>query len=236
MPTSGSSDFNLVTNPLIEEAFDICGIGSEGEGITADQYARARRSLNLIVKHRAMKDHLWLRTEASVTLVAAQAEYALATLFSKKPLRVLSVRRRVTSGSLDTPLREMSRQEYFDQSNKTTASVPNSWYYDPQRATGTLYVWPPASTATAAAQTLRVTYQRTIEDFDGSADDADLPQEQLRSLVYDLAEDLALKYGVRPDLRSEISARAALYRAEAEAWDSEPSSLFLQPDDTWCWR
>jgi len=232
MPTSGSTNFTLVTNPLIEEAFDICGIGSEGEAISADQYERARRSLNLLVKHRAMKDHLWLRTEASVTLVASQAEYALATLFSKKPMRVLEVRRRVTSGSTDTPLTELSRQEYFEQSNKTTASVPTCFYYDPQRATGTLYIWPTASTATAAAQTLRVTYQRPIEDFDGSADDPDLPQEQLRSLVYDLAEDLALKYGIRSDLRAEIASRAAQYRAEAESWDTEPASLYLQP----AWR
>lgn len=232
MPTSGSSNFGLVTNTLIDEAFDICGIGSEGEAISADQYERARRSLNLLVKHRAMKDHLWLRTEASVTLVASQTEYALATLFGKKPMRVIEVRRRLTSGSTDTPLIELSRQDYFEQANKTTASVPTSFYYDPQRATGTLYIWPAASTATAAAQTLRVTYQRTIEDFDGSADDPDLPQEQLRSLAYDLAEDLALKYGIKPDLRAEIASRAAQYRAEAESWDTEPASLYLQPD----WR
>lgn len=232
MTTSGSTDFGLVTNSIIDEAFDICGIGSEGEAISADQYERARRSLNLLIKHRAMKDHLWLRTESSVTLVASQAEYALATLFSKKPLRVLEVRRRITSSGNDTPLTELSRQEYFEQPNKTTASVPTSFYYDPQRATGTLYVWPTPSTATASAQTLRVTYQRPPEDFDGSGDDPDLPQEQLRSLVYDLAEDMALKYGIRSDLRAEIAARATQYRAEAESWDTEPASLYMQPD----WR
>lgn len=234
MATSGSTDFTLVTNPIIAEAFDICGIGSEGEAITADQYSRAKNSLNLIAKHRAMKDHLWLRTEASVTLVASQAEYALATLFSKKPLRVLEVRRRITSSSLDTPLTELSRQEYFEQPNKTLAAVPTAFYYDPQRATGTLYIWPTPSTATASAQTLRVTYQRTIEDFDGSGDDPDMPQEQLRSLVYELAEDLALKYGIRPDLRAEIAGRAAQYRAEAESWDTEPASLYMQPEQRWC--
>ena len=45
MSTSGSVNFNLVTNDLIAEAFDICGIGSEGEAIAADMYSRARRSL-----------------------------------------------------------------------------------------------------------------------------------------------------------------------------------------------
>lgn len=231
MSTSGSSDFGLVTNTIIEEAFDLCGIGSEGEPISADQYARAKRSLNLIVKHRAMKDHLWLRTSDTVTLVANQAAYAI----DPKPLRVLEVRRKVTSGGVETPLTEWSQRRYLDQPNKTTASIPTAFYYDPQRTTGTLYVWPAPSTSTAAAMTLELTYQRTIEDFDGSADEPDLPQEQLRSLTYDLAEELALKYGVSPDVRSEIAARAAQYRAEAEAFDTEPASLYLQPEYRGCW-
>lgn len=232
MTTSGSVNFSLTTNQIIEEAFDICGVGSEGEAISADQYARARRSLNLMVKAMQASGHLWLKTEASVTLVASQAEYALATLLSKKPLRVLSVRRKITSGGYETPLIERSRDDYFDQPNKALASVPTSWHYDPQRATGTLYLWPTPSTATAAAQTLQVTYLRPIEDFDNSNDDPDLPQEWLEALSYGLADRLAIKYVANPVLRGDIAARAASCMAKIESWDSEPASLFLQPD----WR
>jgi len=228
--TSGSTNYGLVTNTLVDEAFDICGIGSKGESVSADMYLRATRSLNLIVKTWQAQPHLWTMTEGSVTLVASQADYALATLFSVKPMRVLSVRRRVTSGSTDTPLIEMSRQEYFDTPNKTSASVPTAFYYDPQRATGTLYLWPTASTATAAAQTLRVTYLRRIEDFDGTADDPDLPQEWTQALCYALASELALKYGVAPDIRMEINARAGALYAALSGFDNEPASIFLQPD------
>lgn len=233
MPTSGSTDFNLVTNSLIEEACSICGIASEGEPVSAYTYADATRSLNLIAKAWSASGHLWIKTEASVTLVAAQTSYALATLFSKKPSRVLSVRRKATSGGVETPLLEWSREQYFDQPNKATATVPTSFYYDPQRATGALYIWPTASTATAAAQTLQVTYLRPIEDFDGSSDDPDLPQEWTLALVYALAEQLALKYGAKPDLRREIGERAAIYKAQIESWDTEPASLFLQPAGPW---
>jgi hypothetical protein len=230
MSTSGSVDFSVTLNPLIDEAYSICGIGSEGEAISADMYFRAKRSLNMLVKHWGASERLWLRTEASVTLVADQAGYALATLFEQKPMRVLSVRRRLTSGTIDTPLREMSRQEYFDQSSKATASVPTSFYFDPQRDTGTLYLWPPASAATAAAQSIELTYLRRIEDFDESNDDPDLPQEWLLALTYGLAEQLALKYGVNASLRQEIAGRAAMYKAQIESWDTEPASLFMQPD------
>ncbi|CDO34431.1 hypothetical protein [Novosphingobium sp. KN65.2] len=224
--TSGSTDFTLVTNQIIEEAFDLCGIGSEGEAISADQYARAKRSLNLIVKHKGMKGHLWVREDKTVTLVASQAGYAL----TPKPLRVMEVRRKVTSSGIETPLSEWARGQYKDQPNKATESIPVAYYYDPQLSTGTLYLWPTPSSATASAMTVELTVHRVMDDFDGSADAPDLPQEQLRSLVYDLAEELALKYAIRADLRQEIAARAALYRAEAESWDTEPASLYLQPD------
>lgn len=234
MAVSGSTNFNLVTNEIIDEAFDIAGIGSEGEAISADQYSRARRSLNLIIKTWGAEEHLWTKTESSVTLVASQANYALATLFSEKPMRVLSVRRRITSGAIDTPMLEWSRQEYYDQPNKTIDSVPNSFYYDPQPTAGTLYVWPRPSAATAAAYTLEVTWLRKMDDFDTSSDDADLPQEWLQALSYALASELALKYGVAPDIRAEIAARASLLKDKMSGWDNEPASIYLQPDMRWC--
>lgn len=226
MAVSGSIDFNLVTNEIIDEAFDICGIGSEGEAITADQYARAKRSLNLITKAWGASEHLWLRTERSVTLIASTASYAL----TPKPMRVLEVRRRATSGSIDTPLTQWSRQQYLDQPNKTTDSVPVAFYYDPQSTTGTLYVWPRPSTGTATDFTLQLTYLRRMDDFDGSGDDADMPQEWLQALSLTLAEALSLKYGIDQRMRREIAERAAIARAEINSWDTEPASLYLQPD------
>lgn len=231
MTTSGSVDYSLVTNTIIEKAFHRLGVASEGEALTARMYEDGRSSLNLMVKAWSAREHLWLRTEASVTLVASQAEYALATLFSQKPMRVTSVRRRITSGSLDTPLFELSRQEYFDLPNKATAAVPTSFYYDPQRATGTLYIWPTASTSVAAAQTLRVTYLRRIEDFDASNNDPDLPQEWLEALIWNLADNLEVEYPLNdPRRAAKIERMAAQTLAAIESFDTEPASLHLQPD------
>jgi hypothetical protein len=231
--TSGSVDYSLVTNTIVEKAFIRLGVASEGEAISARMYEDGRGELNIMVKAWGARGHLWLRTEASVTLVASQAEYALATLFSKRPLRVLSVRRRITSGSTDTPLTQLSREEYYELPNKTTAAVPTSFYYDPQRATGTLYIWPTASTATAAAQTLRVDYARPIEDFDATNNDPDLPQEWLDALIWNLADNLETAYPVNnPRLAAKISGKAAESLARIESWDTEPASLYLQPD----WR
>jgi hypothetical protein len=228
--TSGSTDFNLVTNELIDEAFDLCGIGSEGEAVSADMYERARRSANLLIKTWGAAEHLWTRTERSVALLASTASYAL----TPKPMRVLSVRRKVTSGGIETPLYEMSRQEYFDTPNKTSEGTPTAFYYDPQTTAGTLYLWPRPSTVVAAAQTLQLTYLRRMDDFDASSDDADLPQEWLQALCYALAAELALKYGVAPDVRAEIGGRANALYAALKGWDNEPASMYLQPDHRWC--
>lgn len=225
-PSDATIDFTLVTSQIIDEAFDLCGIGSEGEAISADQYARARRSLNLIVKALGASDHMWLRTERDVTLIADTASYVL----DPKPGRVLEVRRHNTASGIDTPMMEWAREQYTAMPNKQTASIPTAFYYDPQKDAGTLYVWPAPSASTAAGFTLRLTYLRRIQDLDSPNDAADFPQEWLLALSYMLAEQLALKYGTRPDIRSEITGRAAQYKAQMEAWDTEPASLFAQPD------
>lgn len=225
-PSDATIDFTLTASKIIEDAFDLCGIGSEGEDVNADMSARAMRSLNLIVKAWGAEEHLWLRTERSVTLVAGQASYDL----SPKPMRVIEARRTNAASGIDTPLTEWARSQYFEMPNKATQSIPTSFYYDPQRTTGTLYVWP-APSATAASQfTLTLTYLRTVQDFDGANDPADFPQEWLLAIVYALADQLAIKYGIAPKLAGQISERAAMYKALIESWDTEPASLFMQPE------
>lgn len=233
MTTSGSTNFNLVANQIIEKAFNRLGVASEGEAISARMYADGLESLNLMVKAWGAREHLWLRTEASVTLVASQASYALATLFLQKPMRVVEVRRRISG--IDTPLTEYSRQTYTEQPNKSVASVPVAFYYDPQATTGTLYVWPAPSTATAASTTLQLTYLRKMQDFDNSNDDADLPQEWLDALIWNLADSLSTEYPVSdPRLAAKIEMKAATTLAAIDSFDTEPGSLFLQPEANWC--
>lgn len=231
MSTSDSTDFNLVANQIIAKAYNRLGVASEGEPISARMYADGLQSLNLMVKAWGAREHLWLRTEATVTLVAGQASYALATLFEQKPMRVVEVRRRTSD--IDTPLTEYARSTYMEQPNKSAESVPIAFYFDPQATTGSLYVWPTASTATAANTTLELTYLRKIEDFDNSNDDADMPQEWLDALIWNLAEDLSTEYPPEPRLAAKIERRAAMSLAAIEAFDTEPASLFLQPEVDW---
>jgi hypothetical protein len=64
--TSGSTDFTLDTNQIIDKAFHRLGKASEGEAMSARMYEDGRSSLNLILKSKlSISDRLFLRTERS---------------------------------------------------------------------------------------------------------------------------------------------------------------------------
>lgn len=234
MAVSTITTFALSKNELIREALDVLGVGSEGEPVTADMYRRGSNSLNLMITSWNAQEDLWRREQASVTLVAGQAAYAL----TPKPMRVLSARRKDVASGYETPMTEWSRQEYLDQPNKTSAlSTPVNFYYDPQRDTGTLYVWPAPSAPVAAAVTVEIDQLRPIFLMDSSADTLDFPQEWQETVAMNLAKRLKLKYPVNDSAtNAEIDALADGLFSKLKGWDNEPASLFLQPDHRFQWR
>lgn len=231
MSTSGSVAYNLVASQIVTKAFNLLGVGSEGEALTPRMMDDGFTSLNLLVKTWGAKKHLWTLTEGTLALVAGQAAYVI----TPKPLRVISVRRRTTFGSnvTDVPMNEFSRQEYFDQPTKTTSpSTPVSFYFDPQATTGTLYVWPAPASTIISTVSLAYTYVRRMDDLLTSNDDADLPQEWLQALTWNLASDLEPEYPVNDArLASKIDTKAAILYNALSGWDNEPASIYIQPDN-----
>lgn len=229
MTVSGTDSFNMTLTEIVEKAFHILGKAEEGEAMTPRMYSDGKSSLNLLIKTWGAQTHLWTLAEGSVTMVASQAAYVI----TPKPMRIIDVRRR--QAGIDVPLSEMSRQEYFDQPTKTTSpSTPVSFYYDPQRSTGTLYLWPAPSSAIIGTITLNMTYLRRMDDMVSTNDDADMPQEWLQALVWNLANELETEYPVNDSrLAQKIERKAAQLFDSLKGWDTEPASLFMQPDLMW---
>lgn len=226
MATSGSVDFSLTATQLLTEAYRMIGVVALGDSMSTNQGTQGMTVLNLMLKSWATNPRLWLKTEGSVVLTATTQSYTVATA-----RRILSMRRRTSS--LDTPMTELAREEYFDLSNKASEGMPVNWYFDPQRAARTLYIWPVASTAIAASTTLRYTYQRVIEDIDALSNDFDLPQEWLEAITYNVAVRLA-RYVNQPSgsdaaTFADIKEEAARLLAALEADDDETVSVFFQP-------
>lgn len=231
MAVSSITTISLSLNELIREAFDVIGVGSEGESISADMYRRGKASAQLMTLSWNAMDDLWRRELRTITPVAGQDAYTL----TPKPMRVLSARRKLLNGGYETPMTEWSRQEYLDMPNKTTSpSTPVNFYYDPQRDTGTLYLWPTPSTAVAPTISVIVDELRPMFIMDSTADTIDMPAEWQETFVMNLARRLKLKYPVNdPGLDAKVDEMADGLFARLKAWDNEPASIFLQPDDRW---
>jgi len=219
MPVSGSTDFAMDSRQVITSAFINAKIYSPGETITAEDMASGLEALNLMLKTWSAKEHLWIKSEGTVTLVAGQAAYSVPDA-----RRVLSVRRR--TALIDTPLNVLGREEYYDLPNKSGLGMPVSWFFDPQRSTRTLYLWLVPSAAIAANTELRYTYLRVIDDSDALENDPDVPQEWLETLVYNLSDRLANSYGENQPVLTQF---AAFLLSQLAAQDQETTSLFLQP-------
>lgn len=174
---------------------------------------------------------------STVTLTAALSDSAAAGNMVvayqtdlTRPLKILSARRHNLTSGIDTPLFEMDRIEYQELPNKTSEGSANGFYYDRRggtNTTGYLYLWPEPSTVNEA---LKMTVARPIEIFSAAGDDADLPQEWVRAIVWNLADELADEYDVPEPKRSRIERRAAQYLAEANWSERELVSFQLMPD------
>lgn len=227
MATSGSVDFNMTARQIATAALELIGAVAIGDTPDANDAAKALEQLNLMVKTWGADPapKLWQLTEASITLLDATASYSITAA-----RKVLEVRRR-TSG-VDIPLQMYSRQEYYDEPSKAATGNPRAWYFDPQRATRTLYVVGVPDATIAAASTLRYTYIRVLEDLDALDNDFDVPQEWLEVLQYGLAARLTLPYKTHlsdPTAAAKIEERAASLYAQLSAYDDEGGSVYLQP-------
>ena len=148
-----------------------------------------------------------------------------------KPLRILSMRRvkGIDSGSTSTqsaiPMLALSHEEYFDLPNKTMNSDnPTHFYYNPDLTSGLLYLWPRPADPNVYFE---FTYERTLEDFDASTDNADLPTEWLEVLTYQLAVRIAPAFGKDEKSMALLIPMASSMLEDILNWDSEVTSIKL---------
>ncbi len=201
MTTSSSINFSLTAAQAVEYAMRKINVLAEAQSATAESAARALTELEVMLKEWMPYPAIWRLTEGYVALTASTAGYSLSPL----PYRVIDVRYRNAS-AIDIPMREMTRQEYYDLPLKTSSGVPTTWYFDPQRGSANLFVWPLLSSVTT--ETLRITYQRRVEDIDSLDNEIDVDQEHLSTVGYNLAARLADDYGRGGDHINRVIARA----------------------------
>lgn len=156
---------------------------------------------------------------------SGNAVFAYTTRLNR-PLRIVAASRRDTN-EIDTPIIMTSHEEYQRIPNKTSQGRTNNVYYQPEIPTGYAYLWPAPDTS---SDRIRITCELPIEDFDASSNTADLPQEWLDALVWNLARRLMPSYGTPAADRQQIMFEAEQSYQTLKGWDAEPEPLYMQMD------
>lgn len=223
MATSGSTDYSLTARQIIEFSLRKTNLLALGQSADSDMVDAALVELNVMCKEWQKYPAIWRLSEASLTPTANTASISMS---AANPYRVVDCRFRNAS-SLDMQMEEMTRQEYYAMPNKSSTGVPTTWYFDPQRATSTLYIWPVL--ASVSTETIQSTYQRRFEDVDDLANEVDITQEHLSTVGYNLAARLADNFGRSGGHIDRIIQRAAMLAEEMKDSD-RPEVIRFVPE------
>lgn len=311
MATSGSIDFSVSRDNLIDLAHQHIGALGEGETCTSNQYTEGAKLLNMICKARqadgmplwalkkgyilpftgassialgstvqAVLSYVTTTTTAAAAAGASTIVVTSATGISTaynigvwctdntiqwttvngapsgttvtlaatltvgcasgarvfvyqtanrigRPLRIIQTNVYNVSSGVSRPLRVMAMQDYNNLPNRTTASSPNSYAFDPQLTTGDYYIYPRMATTD---EILEIVFHRTFEDFDATGDTPDFPQEWYLALMTELAAILGPKFGVPPEERKALREEAEYYHQLALSTGTPEESIFLHPE------
>ena len=242
-----SSTYTVTRDQVITLALRKLGVLEIGSSPDPDTVANAAMSLNLLIKQLSTDGlKLWKITELIIPLTSGQTTYTLggstSTLMydslnptvaiTDKPLKAIQgfYRNMQSTPPIDTPVMLVSKQEYNVLGSKFSTGTANTIFYDPRNLNGVLYVY---LTPDLNAQTnlqLHIVAQLPLNDLTSALDIPDFPNEWMNCLVWNLADQLSLEYGVPMNSRQEIGQRAATYKTLLSDWDVESSSTFFAPD------
>ena len=149
-----------------------------------------------------------------------------------RPLKLIQgwYRNNQSTPPIDVPVILLSKQEYNVLGSKQSTGTANSLFYDVKKLNGILYVYLTPDLNAQTNLSLHVVAQLPLNDLNAANDVPDFPNEWMNTLVWNLADQLALEYGVPMNSRQEIAQRAKTYRDQLTDWDVEAPSTFFQPD------
>lgn len=214
---------------IITEALEILGVLGEGEEPNIDMIQSCTRSLDYLTQAWQTEGiNIWAVSTLEVPIQTGKKSYVIGpgeeidTTY--RPIQITNGVHRSVNGN-DIPLNLWSRQEYWQLSSKDSGGIPLNVYLDRQKTNSVLYVWP---VGTGQSDKLILQMQRSLDVND--PDEVDFPAEYFLALAYNLALVIAPKYGLSGQQTQIISQQATKYKEDAEDYNRENTSLFLEPD------
>ena len=242
-----SSTYTVTRDQIITLALRKLGVLEIGATPDTETIANASMSLNLLIKMMSTDGlKLWKISELIIPITANQTSYILggstSTLMydslnptvaiTDKPLKVIQgfYRNLQNSPPIDVPVMMISKQEYNILGSKKSTGVANTLFYDPRKLNGVLYVYLTPNTYSQTNLQLHLIAQMPLDDLNSALEVPDFPNEWMNCLVWNLADQMSMEYGVPMNARQEIALRANAYKTQLTDWDVEASSTFFMPD------
>ena len=242
-----SSNYSITRDQIISLALRKLGVLEIGDTPDANSVANAAMTLNLLIKQFNTDGlKLWKISELILPLTASQTMYTLGgatsdlmydslaptVAITDKPLKIIQgfYRNLQVTPYIDTPVLLVSKQEYNILGSKFSTGTANTIFYDPRKLNGLLYVYLTPDTNSQTNLQMHLVAQMPINDINSATEVPDFPNEWMNCLVWNLADQLAMEYGVPMNARQEIAQRANLYKTQMVDWDVEASSTFFSPD------
>ena len=219
MAVSGTYDFNLDIDEVIQEAMEMIG----GEDTLGHEPASARRSINLMLKDWQNRGILlWTTSVSSVTVAASTTAYDL----SSSTIDALEVV--LNRDDTDIQLTRISPEEYLLIPNKTQTGRPMQYSIRRGRDNPVMSVWPIPENST---DILKMEIFSELQDVNKSAiQNADLPKRFLPAMTCGLSYYMSMK---RPGIEAgriqmlKVNYEEKLARAMLE--DRERATMRVVP-------
>ena len=221
MATSGTYNFNLDIDEVIQEATEMIG-GEETLGHTP---ASARRSINLMLndwQNRGIS--LWSINTTVVTVTDTVASVTLQDY----TIDALAVTYSTSVSGTDIALERISREEYHNLPNKQQTGRPTQYTIERGVDNPLLKLYPTPDNSTGV---LNIEKFDQLQDVDKSAgQNAEVPKRFLPALTCGLSYHLSMKRpGIPMDRIQMLKANYDEKLAYAMEEDRERASLFIRP-------
>jgi len=217
MATSGTTDFNLDTQEIIQESFERIGKMIR----TGYELRSARRSLNLLLSEWTNRGiHIWKVKNYTQNLVANTTTYTAPSDCSDVLEAVFR------NGDTDTTLNKISRSEYEAIPNKNSTGTPSQYYVKRNLSNVVISLYlTPGTTDTQ----INYNYIARIEDAGSYTNTPDAPWRFLPALTSGLSFYLAQKYMPQRTQEMKLYYEDELQRALTE--DGQRTSVHLVPQN-----
>lgn len=193
--THSTLSYNETTTTAAHAALDTVIAVTSSAGMTAADNVGIKLTDNSIHWDTIVSVDSTTQITITTGILTASASgkkvYAYTTK-AGRPQKILSAYRRDIN-NIDTEVRLIGENDYYQQSNKSASGPPVEMWYQPTLTTGSLYVWP--VDGGASWDKIVMSAQFMPDDFDIASNNPEFPVEWSNVLVWSLAAELASEYG-----------------------------------------